>query len=115
MSDFASISTDPDTLPDYIAISGQVNALDNTQYELGVGLSWYAGDSAAVSTPAHGTFTLNAGQTFTVNGLLADTSPNATTGWDGKSLTKRRRHAHPYRKEYTERNHRHSAGNAVVD
>lgn len=89
VSDFASISTDPDTLPDYIAISGQVNALDNTQYELGVGLSWYAGDSAAVSTPAHGTFTLNAGQTFTVNGLLADTSPNATTGWDGKSLTKK--------------------------
>lgn len=88
VSDFASISTDPDTLPDYIAISGQVNALDNTQYELGVGLSWYAGDSAAVSTPAHGTFTLDAGQTFTVNGLLADTSPNATTGWDGKSLTK---------------------------
>lgn len=83
VSDFASISTDPDTQPDYIAISGQVNALDNTQYELGVGLSWYAGDSAAVSTPAHGTFTLNAGQTFTVNGLLADTSPNATTGWDG--------------------------------
>ncbi|WP_326490559.1 autotransporter outer membrane beta-barrel domain-containing protein [Citrobacter portucalensis] len=89
VSDFDSISTDPDTLPDYIAISGQVNALDNTQYELGVGLSWYAGDSAAVSTPAHGTFTLNAGQTFTVNGLLADTSPNATTGWDGKSLTKK--------------------------
>ena len=89
VSDFASISTDPDTLPDYIAISGQVNALDNTQYELGVGLSWYAGDSAAVSTPAHGTFTLDAGQTFTVNGLLADTSPNATTGWDGKSLTKK--------------------------
>lgn len=89
VSDFASISTDPDTLPDYIAISGQVNALDNTQYELGVGLSWYAGDSAAVSTPAHGTFTLNAGQAFTVNGLLADTSPNATTGWDGKSLTKK--------------------------
>lgn len=89
VSDFASISTDPDTLPDYIAISGQVNALDNTQYELGVGLSWYAGDSAAVSTPAHGTFTLDAGQTFTVNGLLADTSPNATNGWDGKSLTKK--------------------------
>ena len=54
-----------------------------------MGLSWYAGDSAAVSTPAHGTFTLNAGQAFTVNGLLADTSPNATTGWDGKSLTKK--------------------------
>ncbi|MDM3319862.1 autotransporter outer membrane beta-barrel domain-containing protein [Citrobacter sp. Ce006] len=89
VSDFASISTDPDTLPDYIAISGQINALDNTQYELGVGLSWYAGDSAAVSTPAHGTFTLDAGHTFTVNGLLADTSPNATTGWDGKSLTKK--------------------------
>lgn len=89
VNDFASISTDPDTLPDYIAISGQVNALDNTQYELGVGLSWYAGDSAAVSTPAHGTFTLDAGQTFTVNGLLADTSPNAATGWDGKSLTKK--------------------------
>ncbi|CAM7237945.1 Autotransporter domain-containing protein [Citrobacter portucalensis] len=89
VSDFASISTDPDTLPDYIAISGQVNALDNTQYELGVGLSWYAGDSAAVSTPAHGTFTLDAGQTFTVNRLLEDTSSNATTGWDGKSLTKK--------------------------
>ncbi|MDN4356571.1 autotransporter outer membrane beta-barrel domain-containing protein [Citrobacter portucalensis] len=89
VSDFASISTDPDTLPDYIAISGQVNALDNTQYELGVGLSWYAGDSAAASTPAHGTFTLDAGQTFTVNRLLEDTSSNATTGWDGKSLTKK--------------------------
>ncbi|WP_286613532.1 autotransporter outer membrane beta-barrel domain-containing protein [Citrobacter sp. Cpo109] len=89
VSDFASISTDPDTLPDYIAISGLVNALDNTQYELGVGLSWYAGDSAAASTPAHGTFTLDAGQTFTVNRLLEDTSSNATTGWDGKSLTKK--------------------------
>ncbi|MDE9616961.1 autotransporter outer membrane beta-barrel domain-containing protein [Citrobacter portucalensis] len=89
VTDFSSISIDPGTLPDYIAISGQVNDLDNTQYELGVGLSWYAGDSTALSTPAHGTFTLDAGQTFTVNRLLEDTSPNATTGWDGKSLTKK--------------------------
>ncbi|EDW4356212.1 autotransporter outer membrane beta-barrel domain-containing protein, partial [Salmonella enterica subsp. salamae] len=85
---FDTLSSDTATLPDYIAFTGEVNAADDTQYQLGFGLSWYAGSSAAVSTPAHGTFTLDEGQSFTVNQVLQDVAPDATTGWNGSTLTK---------------------------
>ncbi|EJH2657231.1 autotransporter outer membrane beta-barrel domain-containing protein [Salmonella enterica] len=85
---FDSISLNADTMPDYLAVSGQVSASDDTQYQLGVGLSWYAGSSTALSTPAHGTFTLDEGYSFTVNRVLEDVSPEAATGWNGQTLTK---------------------------
>ncbi len=87
--DFATLSTAPGSIPDYIALSGQIDASDNTQYTLGVsGLSWYAANASGASTPAHGTFTLDAGQTFTVNSVLDDVATNTAAQWDGKTLTK---------------------------
>ena len=87
--DFASLSTDTDSMPDYLSVFGQISATDNTQYQLGVGLSWYAGQSGSVATPAHGTFTLDGGKQFTVNSQLEDVASDTRSGWDGKSLTKK--------------------------
>ncbi|WP_213747919.1 autotransporter outer membrane beta-barrel domain-containing protein [Citrobacter freundii] len=87
--DFASLSTDTDSIPDYLSVFGQTSATDNTQYQLGVGLSWYAGQSGSVATPAHGTFTLDGGKQFTVNSQLEDVASDTRSGWDGKSLTKK--------------------------
>ncbi|MGS3576231.1 autotransporter outer membrane beta-barrel domain-containing protein [Citrobacter freundii] len=87
--DFASLSTDTDSMPDYLSVFGQISATDNTQYQLGVGLSWYAGQSGSVATPAHGTFTLDDGKQFTVNSQLEDVASDTRSGWDGKSLTKK--------------------------
>ncbi|HIC1895821.1 autotransporter outer membrane beta-barrel domain-containing protein [Citrobacter freundii] len=87
--DFASLSTDTDSMPDYLSVFGQISATDNTQYQLGVGLSWYAGLSGSVATPAHGTFTLDGGKQFTVNSQLEDVASDTRSGWDGKSLTKK--------------------------
>ena len=87
--DFASLSTDTDSIPDYLSVFGQISATDNTQYQLGVGLSWYAGQSGSVATPAHGTFTLDGGKQFTVNSQLEDVASDTRSGWDGKSLTKK--------------------------
>ncbi|MBB3322638.1 autotransporter outer membrane beta-barrel domain-containing protein [Atlantibacter sp. RC6] len=88
---FSSVVKDADTLPDYLAFSGQINTNDNTQYLLGAGLSWYAGGASlnASTTGAHGTFTLAAGKSFEVTRTLVDVAPDATTGWDGKTLTKK--------------------------
>jgi hypothetical protein len=36
--DIASLSTDTDSIPDYLSVFGQISATDNTQYQLGVGL-----------------------------------------------------------------------------
>lgn len=87
--DFSSLSTDTDSMPDYLSVFGQISATDNTQYQLGVGLSWYAGQSGSVATPAHGTFTLDGGKQFTVNSQLEDVASDTRSGWDGKSLTKK--------------------------
>ena len=82
--DFDSVTTTAST-PDYLTFGTGINASDNTQYLTGTGLSWYADENNGI-TDAHGTFTLDAGQSFEVTGVLADVTANA--GWDGKTLTK---------------------------
>lgn len=87
---FSSLSMDSADQPDYLAFSGQINPNDDTQYLLGAGLSWYADSASTVSTTAaHGTFTLDSGKSFEVTSALVDVAPDATTGWDGKTLTKK--------------------------
>ncbi len=87
---FSSLSMNSASQPDYLAFSGQINPNDDTQYLLGAGLSWYADSASTISTTAaHGTFTLDAGKSFEVTSALVDVAPDATTGWDGKTLTKK--------------------------
>ncbi|GKX53965.1 hypothetical protein SOASR030_00770 [Leminorella grimontii] len=87
---FSSLSTDPMTVPDYLAFSGRISEADDTQYLLGGGLSWYVEPSSTMAvTPAHGNFTLGEGKSFEVTTALVDVAPEAATGWDGKSLTKK--------------------------
>ncbi|WP_183076022.1 fibronectin-binding autotransporter adhesin ShdA [Salmonella enterica] len=85
-TDFDSVTLDADTsaMPDYLTINAGVDANDNTNYELSTGLSWYAGANSARA--AHGTFTVDAGSTFTVTSELDETT--ATSNWDGSKLTK---------------------------
>ncbi|EAO6278647.1 fibronectin-binding autotransporter adhesin ShdA [Salmonella enterica] len=85
-TDFDSVTLDADTsaMPDYLTISAGVDANDNTNYELSTGLSWYAGAKSARA--AHGTFTVDAGSTFTVTSELDETT--ATSDWNGSKLTK---------------------------
>ncbi|EDH1765266.1 fibronectin-binding autotransporter adhesin ShdA [Salmonella enterica] len=85
-TDFDSVTLDADTsaMPDYLTINAGVDANDNTKYELSTGLSWYAGANSARA--AHGTFTVDAGSTFTVTSELDETT--ATSNWDGSKLTK---------------------------
>ncbi|MDF9831798.1 autotransporter-associated beta strand protein [Ereboglobus sp. PH5-5] len=71
---------DAASLPDYIQ-GGIRKSADARQYLAGVSLSWL-GDAPG----SHGTFTIDAGDTFDVDVPLADTAAHA--GWDGKSLTK---------------------------
>ncbi|WP_418895769.1 fibronectin-binding autotransporter adhesin ShdA [Salmonella enterica] len=71
-------------MPDYLTINAGVDANDNTNYELSTGLSWYAGANSARA--AHGTFTVDAGSTFTVTSELDETT--ATSNWNGSKLTK---------------------------
>lgn len=86
---FSSLSMDSADQPDYLAFSGQINPNDDTQYLLGAGLSWYADSTTVSTTAAHGTFTLDAGKSFEVTSALVDVAPDATTSWDGKTLTKK--------------------------
>ncbi|MBN6045799.1 autotransporter outer membrane beta-barrel domain-containing protein [Citrobacter sp. ku-bf4] len=88
---FSSLSKDASAIPDYLAFSGQINPVDNTQYLLGTDLSWYGDSSspAARTSGAHGTFTLAAGKHFEVTRALVDVAPDPETGWDGKTLTKK--------------------------
>ncbi|EEP6998255.1 fibronectin-binding autotransporter adhesin ShdA [Salmonella enterica] len=83
---FDSVTLDADTsaMPDYLTINAGVDANDNTNYELSTGLSWYAGANSARA--AHGTFTVDAGSTFTVTSELDETT--ATSNWNGSKLTK---------------------------
>ncbi|EGS9065244.1 fibronectin-binding autotransporter adhesin ShdA [Salmonella enterica] len=85
-TDFDSVTLDADTsaMSDYLTINAGVDANDNTNYELSTGLSWYAGANSARA--AHGTFTVDAGSTFTVTSELDETT--ATSNWDGSKLTK---------------------------
>ncbi|HBZ1709167.1 fibronectin-binding autotransporter adhesin ShdA [Salmonella enterica] len=85
-TDFDSVTLDADTsaMPDYLTINAGVDANDNTNYELSTGLSWYAGANSARA--AHGTFTVDAGSTFTVTSELDETT--ATSDWNGSKLTK---------------------------
>ncbi|EHR4842620.1 fibronectin-binding autotransporter adhesin ShdA [Salmonella enterica subsp. enterica serovar Kottbus] len=85
-TDFDSVTLDADTsaMPDYLTINAGVDANDNTNYVLSTGLSWYAGAKSACV--AHGTFTVDAGDTFTVTSELDETA--ATSNWDGKTLFK---------------------------
>ncbi|ECK4234656.1 fibronectin-binding autotransporter adhesin ShdA [Salmonella enterica subsp. enterica serovar Infantis] len=85
-TDFDSVTLDADTsaMPDYLTINAGVDANDNTNYELSTGLSWYAGAKSARA--AHGTFTVDAGSTFTVTSELDETT--ATFDWNGSKLTK---------------------------
>ncbi|MFH5067975.1 autotransporter outer membrane beta-barrel domain-containing protein [Enterobacter cloacae complex sp. 2024EL-00215] len=82
--DFTSLSMDLTNSPDYLTVSGMVNPDDDSQYLLTQALSWNATTTSA--TPAHGTFTLDAGKTFEVTSVLSDQTGNAN--WDGKTLTK---------------------------
>ncbi|HAK3611657.1 TPA: fibronectin-binding autotransporter adhesin ShdA [Salmonella enterica] len=85
-TDFDSVTLDADTsaMPDYLTINAGVDANDNTNYVLSTGLSWYAGAKSA--RVAHGTFTVDAGDTFTVTSELDEIA--ATSNWDGKTLFK---------------------------
>ncbi|MDF9832160.1 outer membrane autotransporter protein [Ereboglobus sp. PH5-5] len=71
-------------LPDYIAIGGQ--ARDNGDGTA----SYYAGYRLAWNTlsGAHGTFTIEEGETFEVDTKLGDRFGPGPADWDGKSLTK---------------------------
>ncbi|HHR3701284.1 TPA: fibronectin-binding autotransporter adhesin ShdA [Salmonella enterica] len=85
-TDFDSVTLDADTsaMPDYLTINAGVDANDNTNYELSTDLSWYAGANSARA--AHGTFTVDADNTFTVTSELDETTANSN--WNGSKLTK---------------------------
>ncbi|EBJ0775086.1 fibronectin-binding autotransporter adhesin ShdA [Salmonella enterica] len=82
--DFTSLTMNLTDQPDYLSITGTINPDDKSEYLLTEGLSWNA--TATSATPAHGTFTLGAGDSFEVTSVLGDKTGNGD--WDGKSLTK---------------------------
>jgi len=77
------------TLADFAQVYG---AQDGDNYRVGVGLSWYStakDDAAPYDDKAHGNFTLsNAGDTFTIGGVLANRTGLSGTAWDGMTLDK---------------------------
>ncbi|EBQ6139781.1 fibronectin-binding autotransporter adhesin ShdA [Salmonella enterica subsp. enterica serovar Corvallis] len=82
--DFTSLTMNLTDQPDYLTVTGTINPADASEYLLTEGLSWNA--TATSATPAHGTFTLGAGDSFEVTSVLGDKTGNGD--WDGKSLTK---------------------------
>ncbi len=82
--DFTSLTMNLTDQPDYLTVTGTINPEDASEYLLTEGLSWNA--TATSATPAHGTFTLGAGDSFEVTSVLGDKTGNGD--WDGKSLTK---------------------------
>ncbi|AHN81399.1 AIDA autotransporter [Salmonella enterica subsp. enterica serovar Tennessee] len=82
--DFTSLTMNLTDKPDYLTVTGTINPADASEYLLTEGLSWNATVTSA--TPAHGTFTLGAGDSFEVTSVLGDKTGNGD--WDGKSLTK---------------------------
>lgn len=86
--DFSDITIAGMHSADFLALSGHVNAADNTLYDVSASLSWFAGEDNA-DAPAHGTFTIDdADDSFTIDTVLDDQPANAATGWDGESLVK---------------------------
>jgi len=81
-------------------LRGLIGEKDSTgkNYDLRLGLSWYAPLAAsnpiprsgdALEDPAHGTFTLtDASNTFTVDGELKNRAGASESGWNGRDLTK---------------------------
>ncbi|EKE2803806.1 fibronectin-binding autotransporter adhesin ShdA [Salmonella enterica subsp. enterica serovar Hato] len=82
--DFTSLTMNLTDQPDYLTVTGTINPADASEYLLTEGLNWNA--TATSATPAHGTFTLSAGDSFEVTSVLGDKTGNGD--WDGKSLTK---------------------------
>ncbi|WP_080207004.1 fibronectin-binding autotransporter adhesin ShdA [Salmonella enterica] len=82
--DFTSLTMNLTDKPDYLTVTGTINPEDASENLLTEGLSWNA--TATSATPAHGTFTLGAGDSFEVTSVLGDKTGNGD--WDGKSLTK---------------------------
>ncbi|EIS1605117.1 fibronectin-binding autotransporter adhesin ShdA [Salmonella enterica subsp. enterica serovar Ibadan] len=82
--DFTSLTMNLTDKPDYLTVTGTINPEDASEYLLTEGLSWNA--TATSATPAYGTFTLGAGDSFEVTSVLGDKTSNGD--WDGKSLTK---------------------------
>ncbi|EBF4249047.1 fibronectin-binding autotransporter adhesin ShdA [Salmonella enterica subsp. enterica serovar Kentucky] len=82
--DFTSLTMNLTDQPDYLTVTGTINPAGASEYLLTEGLSWNA--TATSATPAHGTFTLGAGDSFEVTSVLGDKTGNGD--WDGKSLTK---------------------------
>ncbi|EAZ5302723.1 fibronectin-binding autotransporter adhesin ShdA [Salmonella enterica] len=82
--DFTSLTMNLTDQPDYLTVTGTINPEDASEYLLTEGLSWNA--TATSATPAHGMFTLGAGDSFEVTSVLGDKTSNGD--WDGKSLTK---------------------------
>ncbi|EBP1711895.1 fibronectin-binding autotransporter adhesin ShdA [Salmonella enterica] len=82
--DFTSLTMNLTDKPDYLTVTGAINPQDQSEYLLTEGLSWNA--TATSATPAHGTFTLGAGDSFDVTSVLGDKTGNGD--WDGKTLTK---------------------------
>ncbi|MDR0354031.1 MAG: autotransporter-associated beta strand repeat-containing protein, partial [Opitutaceae bacterium] len=76
---FTDVSLTNANTPDYLVLRAAVVGND---YQLGLGLSWEAAGAGA-----HGTFTLDNGQSFTLDTALADQAGNGLV-WDGKSLAK---------------------------
>ncbi|HBM0091200.1 TPA: fibronectin-binding autotransporter adhesin ShdA [Salmonella enterica subsp. enterica serovar Tilburg] len=82
--DFTSLTMNLTDQPDYLTVTGTINPEDASEYLLTEGLSWNA--TATSATPAHGMFTLGAGDSFEVTSVLGDKTGNGD--WDGKTLTK---------------------------
>ncbi|HAK1706508.1 TPA: fibronectin-binding autotransporter adhesin ShdA [Salmonella enterica] len=82
--DFTSLTMNLTDQPDYMTVTGTINPEDASEYLLTEGLSWNA--TATSATPAHGSFTLGAGDSFEVTSVLGDKTGNGD--WDGKTLTK---------------------------
>ncbi|MBK5143568.1 autotransporter-associated beta strand repeat-containing protein [Budviciaceae bacterium BWR-B9] len=82
-NDFSTVNLgDAASSVDYLTLAGRI--VNNSDYNVGFGLTWQAGDALG-----NGTFTLaNAGDLFNVDVVLADQTGTFTSGWDGKTLTK---------------------------
>ncbi|EDS1247295.1 fibronectin-binding autotransporter adhesin ShdA, partial [Salmonella enterica] len=76
--DFTSLTMNLTDQPDYLTVTGTINPEDASEYLLTEGLSWNA--TATSATPAHGTFTLGAGDSFEVTSVLGDKTGNGD--WD---------------------------------
>ncbi|MDR1990622.1 MAG: autotransporter-associated beta strand repeat-containing protein, partial [Acidobacteriaceae bacterium] len=79
--DFGSVSI-AEALPDYLRLVAGKDG-SGLNYDLGLGLSWYAPIPAS-----HGTFTLNSSSAFDVDVPLVNVAANPSLGWDGRTLTK---------------------------